>query len=210
MDDYDDRSPQRHPLDWPPGFPRTPGRARKRGKFGKITVIKACEAVFTQLRLMGINHQDIVISSNVKTRLDGLPYSNMKPTSEDPGVAVYWRDSDGDPLSMACDSYSSVEANIRALSLTLEAFRAIERHGSSDLMKRAFRGFKALPAAIPMSAPWYATLEFDEAPDAFELVEARYRELMKSHHPDRPGGNGAKATELNLALDAAQRFFGAR
>jgi hypothetical protein len=163
--------------------------------------------VLNELRMMRIDQEDAIISTNQPLRLDGLPYSNRTPTSPDPGVGLYWRDRDGQPITMACDTYDTIEGNLRGLALTLKAFRDIERHGSSDLLRRAFQGFKALPAAIPMSAPWHVTLGFDAIPGEYEIVKARYRELISKNHPDRPDGDG-NATEINLAHDAAKRFFG--
>lgn len=40
-------------------------------------------------------------------------------------------------------------------------------------------------------------------PDAEpEVVEAAYRALMKKHHPDRTGGDAAKAQQINAAYAA--------
>jgi cytochrome c5 len=46
---------------------------------------------------------------------------------------------------IACDSYSTVRANMRAVGATVEALRAIQRHGATSLLERAFTGFAALP-----------------------------------------------------------------
>lgn len=203
-----ERTPQRHPLDWPEAFPRTkPFDRSSSWKFKKTTFGNAVVAIVEQLRLMGIYEEDIVISSNVPVRLDGLPYANRKATSQDPGVAVYWRDEDGDPLSMACDTYDTVKGNIRGLALTLKAFRDIERHGSSDLLKRAFQGFKALPSAIPMGGErhWREVLGAEPG-DSLETVRQMYHELIAEAHPDK-GGNPDRAAEINVAWTKARQVL---
>jgi hypothetical protein len=87
--------------------------------------------------------KEIVVSTNVPTRRDGLPYADAREPA-DPGVAVYFTHGKRQ-LVIACDSYSTVRANMRAVGATVEALRAIQRHGATSLLERAFTGFAALP-----------------------------------------------------------------
>jgi len=48
---------------------------------------------------------------------------------------------------MAIDIYDTVAGNLAAVAATLDAMRAIERHGGAQILKRAFQGFKALPSS---------------------------------------------------------------
>src|SRR5262245_21803888 len=91
---------------------------------------------------------NIVISSNVELRLDGLPKSGRRPP-EDPALAVYWTKRKGRSLETRCmgvDRCDRVEHNLAAVAATLDAMRAIDRHGGDSILDRAFQGFTALPS----------------------------------------------------------------
>jgi len=215
-------TPARYPLQWPLGWKRTLPGQRQRGTFAKrgysssgsyrplndVTVAEACGRLLAELKRMGISDQDVVISTNVRTRLDGLPYSNEREP-EDPGAAVYWRDA-GRDRCMAIDGYSRVAQNIAALAATIEAMRAIERHGGAAILDRAFTGFTALPAPIVagMKRPWREVLNFPPGaiPDRDQL-QRRFRELASKRHPDAGGSDGAMA-EVNAARDEALQEIG--
>lgn len=155
-----------YPLSWPAGWPRTPIAERKAAKFHRsermvpstpggyaaarkveLSIFDAVKRVQRELELFGVLAHTIVISTNVETRRDGLPRSDRRmPT--DPGVAVYWQDPDTDvQQAMAIDLYDTVAGNLAAIAATIDAMRAIERHGGAQVLKRAFSGFKALPSA---------------------------------------------------------------
>ena len=200
------------PLQWPIGWPRTPNASRIFGRFhttgrddGRsyihkkpLTVAIAVDRVFNELRQMGIGDWNIVISSNIPLRLDGTPRSGQaKPI--DPGVAVYWRENNDKRRVMAIDRYRDVEDNIAAIAATLNAMRAIERHGGSPVMERAFTGFDALPAP-DQGKHWKEVLGV--CANAFE-VNLSYRSLASKFHPDKPGGSHEKMAELNKAREQA-------
>src|SRR5437660_10059421 len=48
------------------------------------------------------------------------------------------------------------------------------------------------------NASAYAVLGVDPAADSAEIEQA-YRRLIKQHHPDREGGDAARAAEINRA-----------
>jgi hypothetical protein len=85
----------------------------------------------------------VIISSDLKLRNDGLPYSNQR-TPEDNGIAVWWK-IDGERRVIAPDKYTKIEDNLYAIGKTLEAMRGIERWGGGEIMVRTFTGFTALP-----------------------------------------------------------------
>jgi hypothetical protein len=219
-------TPTRYPLAWPVGWKRTPDNRREYGRFGQreqktgrnyaslewITVSQACQRLLQELERMAVNPQDVIISTNVRTRLDGLPYSNEKEP-QDPGAAVYWRDQAavGGPNDrcMAIDRYNKVAQNIAALAATIEAMRAIERHGGAAILDRAFTGFAALPAPIVagMKRPWREVLEYGNSPAQREAIQRHYRILASSAHPDK-GGTAERMAELNAARDEALQEAG--
>jgi DnaJ-domain-containing protein 1 len=85
--------------------------------------------------------------------------------------------------------------NLHSLALTIEAMRAIERHGGALMMERAFEGFASLPA--PGSASWWSVLQVRPTASAPE-IEAAFRRLARERHPDA-GGSDAMMAELNAA-----------
>jgi hypothetical protein len=197
--------PTKFPLTWPDGWRRTPADCR-RNLPADVPFGASLSRLMRELRLMGVEcrdgrNPDVVISSDVPLRLDGLPRSD-RGEPEDPGVAVYF-EFDGRDLSFACDSYTMIRDNLRALALTIEALRGIERWGASDLMDRAFRGFAALPERA--TSPWRETLGFK--PDervTLEKIEQEYRRLVKTNHPD-VGGNDETFRQIVEARTIARR-----
>lgn len=204
----------RFPLQWPIGWERTQLAHRTIGRFGKaersggypykkdVTLYDAAGRLLQELQRMGIHPDDVVLSTNVPTRLDGMPRSDAKAPA-DPGAAVYWLDM-GARRCMAIDQYTKVEQNVAALAATIEAMRAIERHGGAEILDRAFTGFTALPAptVAGMKRPWREVLGVGNAPVDAQSVQATWRVLAMKHHPDR-GGDPAKMAELNTARDEA-------
>lgn len=200
------------PLAWPPGWKRTPVRAEGNFRTGSspasskpITISQATQRLRLELGRMGVHERNgLIVSSNLQLRQDGLPYSDQRKPA-DPGAAAYWSDPwTKAPRCMAIDRYTKVEMNIAALAATIEAMRAIERHGGAIVLERAFTGFTALPAPIVagMKRDWWVVL--DCSPNSGrEAIEYSYRRLASKHHPDRAGGDVAKMAELNQARDDA-------
>jgi hypothetical protein len=194
------------PLEWPTGWPRTEGWKRSRAKFSRykneLSVADGLTRVLRELDRMGIRRDDVVVSTNVRTRLDGWPRSDQ-PNPDDPGVSVYWQEGKHRRV-MAIDIYDRVADNLGAVAATIEAMRAIERHGGAQILERAFTGFEALPNPHA-SKTWRDVLGFtpSERP-SFADVEARYRTLAQARHPDRGGSDNAMA-EINRARDQARQ-----
>lgn len=82
---------------------------------------------------------------------------------------------------------------LAAIAATLEAMRAIERHGGAEILDRAFTGFTALPSP----EQWFQVLAVAAVATREEIEEAYRREAMK-HHPDR-GGDSAQMARINQA-----------
>lgn len=203
------------PLAWPPGWRRTSSHLRSRANFHEkaaqryehldgtasvytkkreLSVADATMRVLRALERMGLHRDNIVISTNLELRLDGLPRSNQRPP-EDPGAAVYWRKGK-DTRCMAIDRYDRVEGNLAAIAATLEAMRAIDRYGGAEILNRAFTGFTALPSP----EQWFQVLGVTSHATRDEIDNA-YRTLAMKHHPDR-GGNANEMARINTARDA--------
>lgn len=189
-----------YPLQWPDGWRRADQGFRIDAAFRKyknrLSVFDGVERVLASLGLMGIGRDDIVISTNVRTRLDGMPRSDQAQPA-DPGAAVYWKKrGQKRPQCMAIDRYDKVADNLAAIAATLEAMRAIERYGGAEILDRAFTGFIALPAP---EQP-FQVLGVSASATASEIDEAHRRLAMK-HHPDR-GGDADQMARINAARDA--------
>lgn len=204
-----------YPLSWPAGWKRTPLSSRTRARFGQarssgyggytskgeLSVAQATDRVLGELGRMGVGDYNLIISSNIELRRDGLPRSGQREP-EDPGVAVYWRDNreDGWPMRcMAIDRYDRVADNLAAIAATLEAMRAIERHGGAEILNRAFTGFTALPSGS--TTHWRDVLGVPDNASRAE-IEAAYRRLRSKHHPDN-GGNAEQFHAVQKAFDEA-------
>lgn len=212
---------QAYPLAWPPGWRRISPEQRTRAKFvaevkghytsgyqngqpvqayGRLrdrplTISEATRRVLDELRRMSRSDEDVVISTNLELRLDGLPRGNQR-APRDPGAAVYWGKGKT-RRCMAVDRYDRVEDNLAAIAATLEAMRAIERHGGAAILDRAFTGFTALPAP---EQPFQVLGVGANA--SREEVERAYRLLAARHHPDREGGSAEQMSRINAARDA--------
>ena len=209
------------PLSWPPGWRRTPSAQRKSAKFskriqrssgtgetahswsnkGEVTIAEGTKRVLEQLWALGVRDGEAIISTDLKVRLDGLPYSGQREP-EHPGVAVYWkRGKETQHKVIAIDRYTRIADNLAAIAATLDAMRAIERHGGAVILERAFSGFLQLPAPNT----WRAVFGYiDDATVSRERLKADYRELSMKRHPDR-GGSDAAMAELNWAMQEAEK-----
>jgi len=156
-----------------------------------------------ELSLLGAEH--VVISSNVATRRDGMPYANQK-RPDDPGVVLYFT-RNGTDVCIPCDRWVDVDANLRAIGKTVEAIRGIERWGAGDLVDAAFNGItnKALPANVIITPStkraWYEVLEVSQSASP-EIVRAAFRQKALKAHPDH-GGTDEAFQEVQEALREA-------
>lgn len=192
------------PLSWPDGWKRTQSRKFGHFKTAKewISVHDATRRILNEFRLMGVSDDNIIVSTNIPLRLDGMPRSDKEPG--DPGVAVYWQPKNQkSPMRcIAIDRYQHVADNIAAIAATLEAMRAIERHGGAMILERAFLGFAALPERA--SQPWRQVLGLSTTAAAtWPMIEERFRALAQVHRPDK-GGDRNKFEEIVQARDAAR------
>lgn len=194
-------STKAYPLDWPMGWKRSTNRRDGNFKVGggklgvsgrRVELDDGVDRVYETLRLMGVKDDTVTISSNVRPSL-GSRASSIVVT--DPGVAVYWTDNQKQTRCMAIDQYKRVPDNLAAIAATLEAMRAIERHGGAEILERAFTGFTALPppdtAWSILGVPRHATVE---------EIKAAYRRLASQHHPDA-GGSSDEMARINTARD---------
>lgn len=207
-----DETVDRYPLEWPLGWVRTPSGRRQNAKFGRrerataggfralkyLSVGDGVERLTGELRRLGATR--VIISSNLRTRLDGLPYAQQSKSLPDPGVAVYFH-LKKQSLVLACDRWHSVADNMAAIAGHIEAIRAVDRYGVGT-MEQAFSAYKALPADT--AADWRMVLfGVKDCVATVEDVQAAYRARAREVHPDITKDDGARMAHLNRARDYA-------
>ena len=192
------------PLQWPAGWRRTNRGDRQDGRFSHnqrhLTINDGvCRVNHAVALLMKRMSYELIISTNLRVRNDGLPYSQQRDP-DNQGVAVYWkRTRDQIHKVLAVDQYKHIADNLAAVAATLECIRGIERYGGSTIMERAFMGFLALPSPND----WRHVMGFEDTPE-WNIVDARYTELAKQRHPDC-GGSEEVFKELGRAFADAKR-----
>lgn len=192
-----------YPLQWPAGWPRTPSEKRQDSKYRFVrssrmgssywTFSEARDELFTELKRLGA--RSLVLSTNFPLSRAGVP-SDRGRRPDDNGVAIYFV-LGGKQTVMACDMHVRAEENMRSLALSIEAMRALERHGGGAMMNRAFEGFAQLEA--PGAKHWSAILGVARDASKAQITEA-FRRLARERHPDQ-GGSDAMMAELNAARD---------
>lgn len=190
-------SNEAYPLQWPEGWPRTEPNRRENPRF-QTTLPGALANLERQLRLMG--GKNLVLSSNYT-----LGASNPK----DPGVVAYfeWTDKPYEhpqkfiAMSIPCDRWLRIEANVQAIALTIQAMCGMERWGAKHMIKAMFTGFKLLPAGN--GEDWFSVLCVSRNATAAE-IRASYLDLVKKHHPDT-GGNHEQFVRVQKAFETARQ-----
>lgn len=179
-------APTAYPLAWPPGWPRT--AQRQKGAY-RQTLAGALKNLRTGVRLLAgdASAKGLVLSSN-------CALGQERPA--DPGVVAFFV-FEKQLVAIPCDRWQAVEHNVQAIALTIEAMRAMERHGAKQMIRAMFQGFTALPAP---GDDWRAVLGH---PKTRAEAEAAYRDLARSAHPDA-GGSDDRMAVLNVARDRAR------
>lgn len=184
------------PIDKWPGT-RTPSYRRKRAQF-RASYAKTLDLLEYELR--HLRARDIVIQAGFtfdQIRNDGWPRSNAQPS--DPGVIVSFQSPQGE-FSFPCDRYTDWQGNLRAIALSLQALRAVDRYGVTQHAEQ-YRGWQQLPPPAPpssntMSRDIAATVlanysiftpaEILTQPDKREEA---YRQAARKTHPDAGGSH---------------------
>lgn len=155
------------------------------------------------------NDNSVIISSNLKLKVDGTPYSQQGEPA-DSGIAVYftlvvWRGQKKieRPIVMSCDKWRKTSDNLYAIGKDIEAQRARERWGCTNY-EQSFRGYLAIPEKCG-GASWWELLGVPSNASK-EIIRDRYLVLVKKHHPD-VGGNPENWNRLSAAYDQAMALF---
>ncbi len=187
-------SAQTYPLQWPDHIPRSSRRETSRFR---SSYDSARQNVVKSLRAFAADSNKAVTEAVMSSNMDLL---NEKP--QDPGVAV-WFTWDGMSVCIPVDRYATPAENLQAIHHIIEARRTEIRHGTLNLVRASFQGFKALPPPPGHKSrrPWTEVLQLNPGATK-EQIEASYRLAAKKAHPDVGGSTEAMA-ELTRARDEA-------
>lgn len=125
-------------------------------------------------------------------RIDGMPRANAYPAH--PGVIVSIEPRNRPALSFPCDTFDRWQDNLRAIALTLEALRKIDRYGVTQTGQqyRGWQAIEATPAALRFSVgsaiEFLAGMADMPEPASRDGIAAVYRKARAKTHPDRNAG----------------------
>ena len=169
-----------------------------------------------EAELKHLSARDIVIQAGFdrdQIRNDGWPYGGASPRRH-AGVILSFQTPRG-PLSFPCYRYSVWQSNLRAIALSLEALRAVDRYGVTQRAEQ-YAGWAQieapkdgftdrLAAALFMvDRAGVVDKERDAAADRIlASVEARKQTFIvaaKALHPDAAGGSHEDFIRLQNAM----------
>lgn len=180
-----------HPLGtWPGERTKSPKRGTFKVSWGKI--LNDLERELNYLKA----HSIMIFAGfqAFQIRADGWPKGGSAPI--DQGIVLQFESKHG-TLKYACDTYDHWHQNLRAISLTLDNLRAVDRYGATKTGEQ-YKGWKSLPeqpgAALTVDAAleWLSSVSKIYAPamrtseDAFNQA---CRKAATVTHPDAGGSN---------------------
>lgn len=151
-------------------------------------------------------------------RMDGMLRANARQP-EFPGVKISFNTPRMGRLEYATDTHELWQHNVRAIALSLEALRAVDRYGTTS-GRQQYTGFKAIGSgATPMPGPMskqdaaqFIATHADPLGGGRQTIVAQllagnlngaYRRAAQRLHPDAAGGS----TELFQRLQEARRIL---
>jgi hypothetical protein len=191
---------QMHPIErWPGEYTKNRKKSMFKASYGKT--LDLLEYELGLLKATNVILQVALESKDI--RLDGKPRSGAKAAH--PGIILTF-DSKYGPLQYPCDRFDDWEDNLRAIALSLEHLRAVDRYGVTKRGEQ-YTGWTALPnkngkmshyEAMAMLST-YSGMELTEA-STHETRIAAYRKAAAAAHPDRGQGDAA-FKEVQAAKD---------
>jgi hypothetical protein len=142
---------------WPPGLAvdpigEWPGdlTTNRRASPFEASLTNTMDTLRRELTALGARDARLQVAIPADAfRLDGYPRASAKP--EHPGVILTLESKHG-PLSYPCDTFTTWQANLRAIALALEALRKVDRYGVTRGGEQ-YRGFRALEATPSTEFP---------------------------------------------------------
>jgi hypothetical protein len=203
----------RYPICWPDNVARTAPQDRRPALFSDKTVAGSVKLVLAEINRLNkqpwfYDDEDVIISTNIRPKLDGLPSGNEKP--QDPGAAVFfklrfWRGAKEFKRHtvLTCDRWTTVAWNLYAIARDIDAQRARARWGCTSV-EQAFHGYLAIPERCG-GPSWWQTLGVSPGAPLDEIKDA-FLTLAKTRHPDK-GGTVEQWNQLIIAHEQALARF---
>jgi hypothetical protein len=191
----------------------TPPHRRRNAQF-KVTYERTLQDLEYELARLGVTRAFIQADvSERDIRADGLLRSDSRPQT--PRVIVSATSKHG-PLSLPCDTYSHWKDNLRAIALSLEALRDVDRHGVTKRGEQ-YRGLKQLtdgsgPINSEEAAQFISATTGGTWPKSIilgdsDIFESAYRLASKKLHPDVAGAGAAEQWNLQKAAAILRHHF---
>lgn len=205
------------PIETWPG-PETKPRIAPLFKAGYADTIKLLRSELEMLGAKGaVSMQVVTRNGATDLRRDGVLRAQAQISH--PGVRISFESKHG-PLTYATDQYEkghfnqmdSWKANLRAIALSLQALRAVDRYGVSKLGEQ-YRGWLAIENSSQSNDELERILEHYAGSDALQMVaeqqiEGRERLKMlwanakKRTHPDISNGDRTAWDAATAAAEA--------
>lgn len=204
------------------GWPHAFTTERIRGRFDS-SLSETLELLKRELRMLEPNrnrYPDSVLQIALREqdfrRTDGMPRAGSIPAH--PGVILNIEPPGRAPLSFPCDTFTHWHANLRAIALTLEALRKIDRYGVTQTGQQ-YRGWHAIEAktatnyTVESAAMLLFAVAYPEESNFGVFGRARrliidggpwravYRAARSRSHPDRNSGDQTLWNNVEAAAD---------
>jgi hypothetical protein len=179
---------------------KTAAYSRKVSPF-RVSYAKTLDLL--EKELAHLRAKDILIQAYFEhrdIRNDGWPRSSARPN--EPGVIVTFTGKSG-AMSFPCDRFKGWEDNLRAIALSLEALRQVDRYGVTRNNEQ-YRGFARLEAAKDTRINAIEFLSRVTGLNAREVQsdpQGAYRLAARKLHPDF-GGSHADFVKLQEQYEA--------
>lgn len=195
---------------WPGQKTRRPKRSRFDSSWKQTLDLLASE-------LAHLGARSVVIQADCpesEIRLDGMLRANARLNGQ--GVILSFQARKGG-LSFPCDSFDQWQDNVRAIALTLEALRKIDRYGVTQ-NNQQYTGWRKLESeaigttgsvdeAMTIISEYACMMRGGIMADQ-EMYRRAVKKAKNATHPDRHGGDETDFRRLMQAVDLIERVKG--
>jgi len=192
-----------------PGKKPTPVRSKFKKSYGETM-----RDLDKELRMIGASN--VVISLDCDSREirnDGMPRSDCRPRS--PAVVLSFESRKTGAMQMPCATYHDWQDNVRAIAMSLEALRAVDRYGVTQKAEQ-YKGWSKIAgpdAAQTKESSAKLISQFSGFADAdivrsAEIYRSAVKAAMVTTHPDRNGGAEGSFKAVQAAREILDKHHG--